>query len=473
MINNRQIEILQFAAQENSKALSTFFTPKYRLPILFIVLHIPLGILLYNSSFLALIHPLIVIVYGLYWATRTANLEKVAHTVAYLIGVEVLWRMADSPIFWEFGKYGAATLMLVALIRRGYTRIPALPLLYIILLIPGCVLTILNTNNLSVARGLVSSNISGPFLLMVSCWFFSYLKINWIQLKKLLFIVSIPLISVALATVFFTVTAEDIKFTGESNFQTSGGFGPNQVSTMLGLGVFLCLSCFTLFKNNFKEKIYLLICSTLFAAQSVMTFSRSGISNAIGAFLILLLTQKQNFSTNFKNIISIVGIVAIFIFFLFPYLNNFTEDALQTRFEELNTTNRTIILQADFQIFLDNPIFGTGVGVARYSREELLGKVVASHTEFSRLLAEHGIFGIFAIILLLVGVIYNVKRQKSRMGKAIIIGSIIWSSLYMLNSGMRLAAPSIMWGLSFLTIVELRSGNTSLLQFFRNRVRKA
>ena len=102
---------------------------KFKLPLLLTILHIPLGILLYSSSLLAFIHPAIVFFLGLYYAFRkNEKIEKVVYVVAYLMGCEVLWRMAKSPIFWEFGKYGSAAIMISALLVRGHKKIPTFPL---------------------------------------------------------------------------------------------------------------------------------------------------------------------------------------------------------------------------------------------------------------------------------------------------------------------------------------------------------
>jgi O-antigen ligase len=49
-------------------------------------------------------------------------------------------------------------------------------------------------------------------------------------------------------------------------------------------------------------------------------------------------------------------------------------------------------------MFLDNPIVGVGVG-GQEERIEATGDVVASHSEVSRLLAEHGMLGVFLLIL--------------------------------------------------------------------------
>lgn len=441
---------------------------EFGLPLRLIALHLPLGILLYRSSALALIYPLIVFFLGLYWASRPQEKTiKVAYAAAYLVGAEVLWRMAESSIYWEFGKYGMSLIMIVALVQRGYRKIPKLPLLYFVCLLPSALLTIFN-NSLSDARGKISFNLSGPLALFVCCWFFSYVRVNWLRLKKILITLTVPIISVAVVTLFYTITTQNIQFTSESNHALSGGFGPNQVSSILGLGVFACLVCFLLFANDVKYKIYIAALTVFFAAQSVMTFSRGGMYAAAGATLVVVLFHMRNLNKNVKRLLPIAALVLFFLIFIFPYMNAFTGGKLKERFEDSGTTNRTEIVESDVILFLKNPIFGTGVGESKDIRQKIIGFESASHTEFSRIISEHGSFGVLSLLALGLAAFYNLKKQRSSLGKALIAGALAWSGLFMLNAGMRLAAPAFIWGLSFITLIDA----TQISEMRRQRRRR-
>lgn len=428
---------------------------EFKTILLLTLAHIPFGVLLYSSSYLGVLHALAVFSYGLRSALRKSErLEKTAYVIAYLIGVEVLWRMANIPIFWEFGKYAAALLMAAALVRRGCYKLPMTAAAYFVLLLPSCVLTLFYYD-LSDARGQISSNMSGPLCLFAACWFFSHLRINKLQLRRILQAIIIPIISVGCATLFFTVSNPNISFNTESNFETSGGFGPNQVSSMLGLGTFAAAACLILFQNNSKFKIYFGIAAVFTAAQSVMTFSRGGIYNAVGAAVILALLNSRNVFEMVRRFIPIVLLGGLFLILLFPIMNNFTGGKLQERFEDTGTTNRSDIIESDFEMFTENPIFGVGVGVAKNEREEILGYQSASHTEFSRLISEHGALGLLSILALLAATGFSLLRQKSYLSRALIGGVAVWSSLYMMNAGMRLAAPAVLWGMIFVTVKQI------------------
>ncbi len=454
MIRAQQIDTKAFSGVNRLRSSEGGAAREFKLIVLVTLLHLPLGILLYNAGPLALLHPVIVFVVGLNWAVRKQiRMGQVALAIGYLIGSEVLWRMAKVPIPWEFGKYGSAIIIVVAIAVRNAHRIPPLPVLYFVALLPACVLTLL-TFDLKESRDILSSNLSGPFLLLLSGCFFANTRMTLPELRRLGVAILIPLISVSCVTLFYTVSAEEINFTQESNFATSGGFGPNQVSSMLGLGAFLALLALIIFRNNTSYKIYFALAAVLCTAQSVMTFSRGGIYNAMVAILAVSLWELRKPGQSWRRLAPVVVSAAMFLLLVFPVLNNMTGGSLQERFEDVGTARREDIAATDFKIFSENPLLGVGVGVAYDYRERFLGYKAMSHTEFSRLLAEHGAFGLVALLSLIAMSLINLKRQPSNLGRALVIGASAWSVMFMLNAGMRLGAPAFIWGLTFVTIMS-------------------
>ena len=121
------------------------------------------------------------------------------------------------------------------------------------------------------------------------------------------------------------------------------------------------------------------------------------------------------------------------------------------RFEDTGSTNRVEIVETDLYIFLENPIFGTGVGGAY----ELGSNIWSQGNEpygVCEVISRTRIVGVLAIISLVAMVIVNFRRQKSPLGRAMVAGVAIWCLLFMLNAGMRLAAPS------FLVGIDVRDG---------------
>lgn len=445
------------AVPSNGVAVKRIGSRERKITMLIAFAHLPLGVLLYNVGPLAILHPVAIFLLGLYWAVKERySLNRVALAAGYIIGAEVLWRMAHVPIPWEFGKYGSAAIMIIALLTRLRLNIPKLPLVYLFALIPACIITLTAYYPEEARWSRLIFGMSGPVFLAISCWFFSHVRINVPQLRRLFLAIIIPLLSVGCVTLFYTVTVENLDFDTESNLATSGGFGPNQVSAMLGLGLFLTLGCIILFKNSSRGKALLGTIAVFFAAQSMMTFSRGGIYAAVGAGIVLILFHFHNLADGIKRLLPILVLVALFVLFVFPFINNFTGGKLLERFEDEGTTKRVDIIESDVQIFLENPVFGLGVGFSSNYRKRFLQYTAASHTEFSRMLSEHGSLGILAIACLIAMTVLNVLRQRSILGRALIAGVSVWSILFMFNAGMRMGAPSFIWGMAFLTLVNGR-----------------
>lgn len=426
---------------------------------LLVLIHIPLGVLLYDKGSIAMIHPFSVFLYGMWKALfGSYELDDVAYVIAYIVGVEVLWRMAGVPIFWEFGKYGSSLIMITALVRRKMLNIPVLALFFFAFLTPSALITLMQRGPAE-SEGTLSTNMSGPLLLLIASWFFSNLTMSMQQVRKLIFAIVIPIISIAIATLFYTVTAEELVFSGESNLATSGGFGPNQVSSILGMGAFLSISCLLLFRNKPFQAFFFGVLAILFSAQSVLTFSRGGMYNAVSAVVLVALFQIKDLRDGFRKLAPIVGISLIFLFVVFPYLDNFTGGSLQERFEDSNPTRRGDIIESDLKLFIDHPVFGVGVGNAYFLHEKNLGGRAMSHTEFARLISEHGLFGALALVCLLLMVVFNFNRKEAGFDRALMIGFAGWGFFFMLNAGMRLAAPAFVLGMAYMTVRAIGSQN--------------
>ena len=106
-------------------------------------------------------------------------------------------------------------------------------------------------------------------------------------------------------------------------------------------------------------------------------------------------------------------------------------------------------------IFLDYIFTGCGPGQANELREQYgYGKVVAAHTEFSRMLAEHGILGFFSLLLLVGIPIFPVFLFNRPISKIIRILFGTLALLTMSHSAMRLAMPCFIYGLSLINFEE-------------------
>jgi len=419
-------------------------------PLIFIAAHIPLAYAMSGSSVISTLHAAATLIACLYFAVLGKKIEHVAYGAAYIIGAEVLWRMTGAQVPWEFGKYATSLIFIIPMARGSRLQGPLLPFLYFVLLLPSCVLTLIN-ETLMEAREQISFNLSGPFALMVCALFFSHLRLSSEQLQNLRLALIAPVVGIASIALFTMMNDPDLVFTGESNSATSGGYGPNQVSAALGLGALMLFYFLT------EARVSKVVRTILFALmlglmiQSALTFSRGGLYNAIGGAVIGFIFLAKDARSIIKIILATALILGLANFVIIPRLDEFTNGALTARFENTDPTNRDHIIEADLQIWSEHPIFGVGPGQATIYRKAIMYGAVA-HTEFSRLFAEHGFLGFMSLICLLLSGIRTLIQTNGSKARATKASLMTWSMLYMLNAAMRLAAPSFLFGFAFASL---------------------
>ena len=427
--------------------------------IWFFLFHIPLALLMFKVSFIATLHAFATLFIGIAWATVGRRIDRVAYIGAYIVGSEVLWRMTNAGVFWEYGKYATAAIFILAMLRRRQLKQPLLPILYFLLLLPSVLLTVENLPY-EVTRRQLSFNLSGPFALMICAMFFSHLSLGREQVYRMFLLVIGPLFGIVSISLYTTLTASSIVFSEHSsNFITSGRFGPNQVSAVLGLGALLAFLLYFFSDRRRQEfKILMLFGIIIFATDSALTFSRGGLYVAAGGAILASMYLVKDARSRVTLIFLFLLFFFVAHFFLLPSLDTFTDGALSARFQSTELTGRDELLLDELDIWRENPIFGIGPGMA-VSHWELFFGPAAAHTEFSRLLAEHGVFGIGALLLLLIMTFRNLKYAQSLVGKAFIASMIGWSFLFMLVNAMRIVAPAFIFGLTFVILLPLENEN--------------
>ncbi len=411
-----------------------------------LVLHMLFALLMRFSNAAATIHAILTIAISFMIALTTKDIRKIVTAGAYICGSEVLWRMSEASVFWEAGKYVTVAIFGIALISRVKVRNAGLPLLYIILLLPSTILT-LNQMGLADVRDALSSNLSGPLSMAVCILFLSQVNADKQDLKTWIWACVFPISGILSQAVYSTVTATEIQFGSESVFVTSGGYGPNQVSAMLGLGAFLLILLFFL-EQRWFIRILAFVLAVGLLAQSFLTFSRGGVVNvivALGMVLIHLLTNRKYLLRFLPALLIFTGIG---IFYVFPQLNTYTGSALQARYQDLNLTGREEIARSDIQIWLDNPILGIGPGMSKYGRLPYYQHLAAAHTEYTRMLAEHGSAGLLSLLILLLIIWRAYLHAPDSLARALTASLAAWSLVEMGHAAMRIVAISFIFGLA-------------------------
>jgi hypothetical protein len=183
-----------------------------------------------------------------------------------------------------------------------------------------------------------------------------------------------------------------------------------------------------------------------------MTFSRGGFWTALGSILIAALYLFSG--RRLRGAILAMGtlIYLVFNFLIFPALDNYTGGLLGERFSDFDPTGRDRIAEADLILFEEHPVLGVGPGESKTLHEMTFG-VASAHTEFSRLLAEHGSFGAMALLLLLSLAWQRFRAPLPPFEKACSMAFAAWALVFMLHAAMRLVAPAVLFGIGSATIL--------------------
>lgn len=437
----------------------------FKKPLFLVFFHVLLGLVSAISKI-----PLIFYVYLVLFSAliRVVQIKSdftyLNLVLVYIVPFEILCRMTKTSPFipYEFSKY-LMLLLLIFGILNGANR-GKIGLVLLILLIPSL---IFNLSDQVEYKDLIF-NLLGPVNLCLSIIYFSRNLITTDQFYLLMRAMLFPLLSTLTFVFIKTPDFDAIEFTLGANFDTTGGFGPNQVSTVFGLGLFLT---FYLINRGIKISGSLSVdvgILFLFGLQGLLSFSRGGM---IGGVLAILIYFIFNSNKKFKNKIRSKYILPIILIVLgsFFIANEITDGQLVLRYsgetsgtqsglkdKDINTitTGRASIFEGDLNLFLENPT-GVGVGSSAFLRKTDRGAL--SHTELSRLLAEHGYFGlVFFMILTLWPLFYFFKISYSIEWRGIMLAIffLAWYSTF--HSATRTFVTPLLIGFSLMRVIQVK-----------------
>ena len=175
------------------------------------------------------------------------------------------------------------------------------------------------------------------------------------------------------------------------------------------------------------------------------------------------LKSKPNFIVNF---IKISIITFVFGFAIFNYTSNQTNNILSYRYQGKDTfgydkedlsSGRIGFFKNELEIFLDNPFFGAGVGGSKYVREKTSYPKGSTHNELTRMMSEHGLIGVFLLIFLITTPLKHVFKNRKFTEYSFSLAFFFLWFLTINHSAMRLAFPSIAYGLSLINVKKIKS----------------
>lgn len=427
-----------------------------------IVFHAVLGVVIFSAPIVSKVYGLAIFFVSIFFIIKTKNRNnEVLYAAAYVVGSEVFLRMTNGNPNHEFSKYSVIIYLVIGMIYSGFSK-NAIPYwIFLLLLIPGVVIATqsigLDAPNI---RKTIMFNISGPLCLGFSALYCYNRKITIDELNNILLLMGLPILSCA---VYLTLYMPDMKFVlsngNSSNTESSGGFGPNQVATALGLGMFIFFSRIILVSRNKLFLIINVLIMVTMTYRGLITFSRGGIITGV-VMMVLLLAIIYTYSKNIGRfkLLYIIGFMISLLIVTWLFTETRTEGLMSKRYtnrdalgrvKESKFTGRENLVEGEIEMFLSNPFFGVGAGKGTEIRTLEMGEITASHNEVTRMLGEHGSLGILALLILFATPIFLYLDNKQNIYMFCFL--LFWL-LTINHAAMRTAAPSFVYALTLLKV---------------------
>lgn len=423
-------------------------------------LHIVLAFLVINLKILSLVYFILVLVYGVFSIINNKDRNNEAlYFAAYCVGIEVFLRMTKGILFYETGKYTVILFLILGMFYRGINKQAGYYFIYMLLLLPAIIITMQDLSHEYDIRNAIMFNLSGPLCLGISAMYCVEKEIPIQRFIDILFAIGLPIVTTAVYLFLYTPNIREVVTNTGSNFATSGGFGPNQVATVLGLGIFVFFVQILFRSKNKLLLIVNVVLLILITYRGLITFSRGGILTALITILILLVMMFYIINKNGKRKLTLIIISGVFFLSgIWIYSSMQTRGLIENRYrnedslgreKESTLSGRENLIASELKMFYENPAFGVGVGRNKEVRQEDTGITAASHNELSRILAEHGSFGIFGLFILIVFplAMFNVSKEN-----VFVISFFIFWILTISHAAMRIAVPAFVYALSLIKV---------------------
>lgn len=422
--------------------------------------HVIIGILIFMMPFLSKIYGFGIYIFWLWYIIKSQNKnDEVLIAAAYIVGSEVFLRMTGGNPLYEITKYGVILFLFVGMYFSGFSK-GALPYwIFLILLVPGVIISTFVLDFDTNIRKAIAFNISGPVCLAIASLYTFRKKIALAQMNTILLSLGLPIIACMVYLTLFTPNVREVITGTDSNFTTSGGYGPNQVATILGLGMFIFFSRIVLESKSTFQVILNLFIAVNITYRGMITFSRGGMITGFLMILLLLLflyiKSNGNGKVKLNYIFAMIGLAMLCIWAYTSFQTGglinkrYANQDAAGRVKESRFTGREEVAASEIDMFLKNPIFGVGVGKGAEVRKEETGIEVLSHDEITRMLAEHGSLGILGLMILFFTPLFLYFENKFNM---FLLCFVCFWFLTVNHAAMRTAAPAFVYSLSLLNV---------------------
>mgnify|MGYP003601455649 FL=1 len=425
-----------------------------------LALHAFLGFVLFLFPFFSKVYGIAILVFGIYFIIQSKNKQNEALLMAaYAVSAEIMLRMTGGTFVNEYGKYLVMLFLFLGMLFSGFSRNALVYWLFLFFLVPSVVLSTVTLDITTDVKKAIVFNMSGPVCLGISAIYCYKRELTFQRLLGIITAFSLPLLCLVTYLYFYTPNIQDVVTGTQSNFETSGGFGPNQVSTILGLGIFIFFVQLMLNSSNGLLQIINGALVLVFTFRGLVTFSRGGIYT--GVAMVLLLLAILYFQANFQTKPKIAGIILLsFLAALavWSYSSIKTNGLLDKRYanqdaagreKKSQLSGREILIESELKMFYENPILGVGVGKNKELRKSQTGIDLATHNEMTRMLAEHGTLGIVGLLILVITPLYLFLVDRQNI---LALSFFVFWLLTINHAAMRLSAPAFIYALSLLKV---------------------
>jgi hypothetical protein len=422
--------------------------------VAFLGCHIVLGVGIAKSPLVATAHA---------WVTSALlvmslfgrNLRRAVTLTIYVGCADVLWRDGLARFPYEGCKYLLIVAAIVLLVRskQALTDMGA-SFLLIALLLPAIPLTVM-AEGWNGARTQIPFTLAGLVGLALLVAVGRRIRATPDEYTQMLLAAVAPSVALAGITSHATLTATKLDFTSNSNYLTSGGFGPNQVSAGLAIGAVCGVLCLFSPVLRRAQRLLIAVVSLWLIVEAILTFSRGGVYGFAIAFFAALVVGILS-SENRRRALALVVLVSLAALIALPMLESFTNGQLLARYQTAEgLASRAQIASEEWDLFLEHPVFGVGPGVATASTN------FDSHTEFSRLLAEHGSLGIAAIGVLVWIVGAAIWRATPGWNRLVACSLLAWSLVEMTHAATRVSVLPTAFFIASITLSDPKSSEGS------------
>lgn len=421
--------------------------------------HFLFGIAIFYGHFLALFYCGTIFLIGfLYVFLNKDQDHRVLYVSAYWVGAEVFLRMTNATPFYELCRYGLIVLLVAGIFFHHFNVSAKWYLYYLAALVPGLIVGFWVLENPIYSK--IVFDFLGPLLLAVASIYCLKKKVRFENIHQILCFLKWPVFACVGYLFIVHLNLSFLKFNTESNFHITDNYGPNQVATVFGFSVFILFAHFI--QQPFKSW-YTLFDATALAYifyLCLLTFSRGG---TIVCLVICLIFMGQvyfgrKYFFNQSQVLFKFGVFLFLGIFLFVMATLKTDGLIIKRYANQLSNGkarseskfgRKKLVAYELSLFAKHPILGSGLGYGKQNSTNVFGKKISTHNEFSRLLAEHGLFGFLAACLMLFVPLVFYQTDKSNL---YFWAFYLFCLLTMVHSGLRLALPSFIYALGLLSI---------------------